>query len=67
MHVLRENDITDVVFQTFSATGERFGETVTTDLKPDGDSIPVTEQNKKDYVTFVVHAFPICSADLQRG
>lgn len=57
MHIHRENDITDVVFQTFSATEDRFGEIVTTELKPGGENIPVTEENKKEYVTFVVYIF----------
>jgi E3 ubiquitin-protein ligase NEDD4 len=49
-----ENDITDVLYETFTTTEERFGEMVTIDLKPGGESIPVTEQNKKEYVDSVV-------------
>jgi len=48
------NDITDVLYETFTTTEERFGEMVTIDLKPGGESIPVTEQNKKEYVDAVV-------------
>jgi E3 ubiquitin-protein ligase NEDD4 len=33
---------------------ERFGEMVTIDLKPGGADIPVTEENKKEYVDLVV-------------
>ena len=33
---------------------ERFGERVTIDLKPGGADIAVTEENKKEYVDFVV-------------
>ena len=33
---------------------ERFGEMVTIDLKPGGANIAVTEENKKEYVDFVV-------------
>ncbi|KAL0961110.1 hypothetical protein HGRIS_006087 [Hohenbuehelia grisea] len=49
-----ENDITDVLDETFSIMEERFGELVTIDLKPGGDSIPVTDDNKKEYVDAVV-------------
>ncbi|KAH9480424.1 putative E3 ubiquitin-protein ligase hulA [Psilocybe cubensis] len=49
-----ENDITDVLDETFTTTEERFGELVTIDLKPGGEDIPVTEANKKEYVEAVV-------------
>lgn len=45
-----ENDITDVIENTFSAEDDRFGETVTVDLKPGGRDVPVTNDNKKEYV-----------------
>jgi len=48
-----ENDITDVLDLTFSTEDERFGEVVTVDLKPDGLNIPVTEENKKEYVELI--------------
>ncbi|CAG8528464.1 8493_t:CDS:10 [Paraglomus occultum] len=48
-----ENDITDVLDLTFSTEDERFGEVVTVDLKPDGRNIPVTEDNKKEYVELI--------------
>ncbi|KAF9919353.1 hypothetical protein FBU30_011073, partial [Linnemannia zychae] len=35
---------------TFSTNDERFGEIVTIDLKENGQNIPVTEENKKEYV-----------------
>ncbi|KAL5533037.1 hypothetical protein ACEPAF_4813 [Sanghuangporus sanghuang] len=50
-----ENDITDVLDETFSTTEERFGEMFTIDLCPKGSEIPVTEENKADYVNAVVH------------
>ena len=50
----RENDITDVIDETFTTTEERFGEMVTVELKPGGADIPVTEENKKEYVDLVV-------------
>ena len=48
-----ENDITDVIEDTFSITEEHFGEMVTVDLKEGGQNIEVTEENKKDYVDLV--------------
>ena len=48
-----ENDIVDVD-KTFTLTEERFGEVVTIELKPGGDDIAVTEDNKKDYVNALV-------------
>lgn len=50
----RENDITDVLDETFTITEERFGEHVTIELKPEGGDVPVTEENKKEYVDAVV-------------
>ncbi|KZT74124.1 HECT-domain-containing protein [Daedalea quercina L-15889] len=49
-----ENDITDVIDETFTTTEERFGEMVTVELKSGGADIPVTEDNKKEYVGRVV-------------
>ena len=48
-----ENDITDILDQTFSVDDEQFGETRTIDLKPNGRNIPVTNDNKKEYVESV--------------
>lgn len=48
-----ENDITDVLDQTFSIDDEQFGETKTVDLKPGGSEIQVTNENKKEYVELV--------------
>lgn len=45
-----ENDITDILDQTFSVDDEQFGETMTIDLKPGGRDIPVTNENKHEYV-----------------
>ncbi|KAF2154321.1 hypothetical protein K461DRAFT_126988 [Myriangium duriaei CBS 260.36] len=49
-----ENDITDVAFETFSVDVDRFGETQVVDLIPDGRNVPVTEENKQEYVRLVV-------------
>jgi E3 ubiquitin-protein ligase NEDD4 len=48
-----ENDIEGVIDETFTTVEDRFGELVTIELKPGGASIPVTEENKKDYVEYV--------------
>jgi E3 ubiquitin-protein ligase NEDD4 len=45
-----ENDIEDALDLTFSTEDDRFGEVVTVDLKPNGENIPVTNENKKEYV-----------------
>ncbi|WPH03394.1 Hypothetical protein R9X50_00627300 [Acrodontium crateriforme] len=49
-----ENDITDVTYECFSMDIDRFGVTETVDLIPNGRNIPVTEENKQDYVKHVV-------------
>jgi hypothetical protein len=52
--MLSENDITDIIEETFTTTEERFGEMVTIELKPGGADIPVTEENKQEYVDLIV-------------
>jgi E3 ubiquitin-protein ligase NEDD4 len=49
-----ENDITDIIDETFTTTEERFGEMVTIELISGGADMPVTDENKKDYVEAVV-------------
>lgn len=53
-YIRRDNDITDILDETFTQTEDRFGEMVTVELKPGGEDIPVTEENKKEYITLVV-------------
>ena len=48
-----DNDIDGVLDLTFSTDDERFGETVTIDLKPNGRNIEVTNENKKEYIEYV--------------
>ncbi|KAF2190861.1 E3 ubiquitin-protein ligase HUWE1 [Zopfia rhizophila CBS 207.26] len=48
-----ENDITDIITETFSTDVEAFGETKTADLIENGRNIPVTEENKHEYVRLV--------------
>lgn len=47
------NDITDVIEETFSSEYEEFGQQRVVDLKPGGRNIAVTEQNKEEYVKLV--------------
>ncbi|KAH0544802.1 hypothetical protein FGG08_001031 [Glutinoglossum americanum] len=49
-----ENDITDIITETFSVETDAFGESQTIDLIPDGHNTPVTEENKHEYVRLVV-------------
>ncbi|KAI6036645.1 hypothetical protein BKA83DRAFT_26209 [Pisolithus microcarpus] len=49
-----ENDITDIIDETFTTTEERFGELHTIELTPGGADMNVTEENKKEYVDHVV-------------
>lgn len=48
-----ENSIDGVLDLTFSTEDDRFGETVTLDLKPGGSDIEVTDGNKAEYVELV--------------
>lgn len=48
-----DNDIDDVLELTFSVEDDQFGEIVTVDLKPDGQNIAVTNENKHEYVELV--------------
>lgn len=47
------NDITGVLDLTFSVDAEDFGVQKTIELKPGGKDIPVTEENKVEYVRLV--------------
>ncbi|KAI0161513.1 hypothetical protein GGR57DRAFT_360740 [Xylariaceae sp. FL1272] len=49
-----DNDITDIITETFSVEDDEFGVTKIEDLCENGRSIPVTEDNKHDYVRLVV-------------
>jgi E3 ubiquitin-protein ligase HUWE1 len=49
-----EHDITDIITETFSIEAEDYGEQKIIDLKPGGRDIPVTEENKHEYVRLVV-------------
>ncbi|KAJ5823167.1 E3 ubiquitin ligase domain of unknown function DUF913 [Penicillium robsamsonii] len=49
-----ENDITDIITETFAIETDAFGEKQVIDLKPGGHDIPVTQENKEEYVQRVV-------------
>lgn len=48
-----ENDITDVLDQTFAIEADYFGEMQIIDLIEDGRNIPVTQENKVEFVKLV--------------
>lgn len=49
-----ENDITDIITENFAIETDAFGEKQVIDLIPDGRNIPVTQENKEEYVQRVV-------------
>ncbi|SCU88692.1 LAFA_0E14070g1_1 [Lachancea sp. 'fantastica'] len=49
-----ENDITDIIEETFSVETDDYGEHTIVDLIPNGRDIPVTEKNKQEYVKKIV-------------
>lgn len=46
----RDNDIEGIVELTFSVDDEKFGERRTIDLMPEGQDIPVSNENKAKYI-----------------
>lgn len=60
-----ENDITDVLTETFSIETEAFGEKIIVDLIENGRNIPVTEENKHEFVQLVVNYRMIGSVNEQ--
>ncbi|XP_069785839.1 E3 ubiquitin-protein ligase SMURF2 isoform X6 [Narcine bancroftii] len=50
-----ENDITGVLDHTFCVEHNAYGEIIQHELKPNGKSIPVTEETKKEYVRLYVN------------
>lgn len=49
-----ENDITDIIEETFSVETDDYGEHKVVELIENGMNVPVTEQNKHDYVKKIV-------------
>lgn len=54
-HVFRENSIDGVLDATFSVEHSSFGALKNHELKPGGKDIPVTEENKREYVRLYVN------------
>ena len=48
-----ENDITDIITENFAIQSDDFGEDRIVDLIENGRNIPVTEENKQEYVQLV--------------
>lgn len=51
---MMENDITDIITEDFSVEADDYGEHKVIDLIPNGRNIPVTEENKQDYISKIV-------------
>jgi E3 ubiquitin-protein ligase NEDD4 len=51
--IVSENSIEGVLDQTFSVEEERFGEILNIELIPGGFNIPVTDENKLEYVNAI--------------
>jgi E3 ubiquitin-protein ligase HUWE1 len=49
-----ENDISEVITETFSVETDNFGVVEIVDLIENGRNIPVTEENKQEYVQLVI-------------
>lgn len=49
-----ENDITDIITETFALETDDFGEKQVVDLVENGRNIPVTQENKEEYIQRVV-------------
>lgn len=54
-HHRRDNDITGVLDHTFCVEHNAYGEIIQHELKPNGKSIPVTQDTKKEYVRLYVN------------
>ena len=49
-----ENDITDIITETFSIEANDYGDNKIIDLIPSGRNTAVTEENKQEYVKMMV-------------
>lgn len=49
-----ENDITDIITETFSVETDDFGVVEVVDLIENGRNVPVSEENKQEYVQLVI-------------
>lgn len=63
LHLFRDNDITGVLDHTFCVEHNAYGEIIQHELKPNGKTISVSEDTKKEYVRYeVVHSSIMCVA-----
>lgn len=53
--LFRDNDITGVLDHTFCVEHNAYGEIIQHELKPNGKSMPVTQDTKKEYVRLYVN------------
>ncbi|KAK1832134.1 E3 ubiquitin protein ligase [Podospora conica] len=60
-----ENDITDIIVETFSVEDDEFGATKVVDLIENGRNIQVTEDNKNEYVRLIVEHKLLSSVKVQ--
>ena len=60
-----DGDVEDVFARTFVVDYEEYGTVKTTELKPGGDSIPVTESNREEYVDLYVKWLLVDSIEAQ--
>ncbi|XP_018560806.1 probable E3 ubiquitin-protein ligase HERC4 isoform X2 [Anoplophora glabripennis] len=49
------NDMQDVFSLSFDISRDMFGEAVTIPLKPNGSNVPVTQENKQEYVNLYIN------------
>lgn len=54
MEWILENDITDIISETFSIVVDKFGLEEVVDLIPNGRNIAVTDENKHEYVRLII-------------
>ena len=60
-----ENDITDIITETFSVESDVFGETMIVDLIENGRDVAVTDDNKHEYVRLVIEHKLVGSVKVQ--
>ena len=53
----RDNPIEGVLDLTFTVEEDKFGELVEIELKENGKNIPVTDDNKKEYIEYQKKCF----------
>ena len=64
---MQENEIENILFETFSTTVDEFGVSREFELKPDGASIDVTDENKAEYIALLIKFLLVDSVKDQMG